>query len=86
MNIGFANHKKGVIWNGANVVPSVAYTVATMYRILDQIRLQTTALQPTVITYEEPLKTNPNMAVNFLIPTSLTSGNIYLTINGYRGF
>jgi hypothetical protein len=71
---------------GANVVPSVAYTGTTMYRILDQIRLQTTALQPTVTTYEEPLKTNPNMAVNFLIPTSLTSGNIYLTTNGYRGF
>ncbi len=34
MNIGFANHKKGVIWNGANVVPSVAYTAATMYRHL----------------------------------------------------
>ena len=71
---------------GANVVPSVAYTGTTMYRILDQIRLQTTSLQPTVITYEEPLKTNPNMAVNFLIPASLTSGNIYLTTNGYRGF
>ena len=66
-------------------MPSVAYTAATMYRILDQIRLQTTSLQPTVINYEEPLKTNLNMAVNFLIPTSLTSGNIYLTINGYRG-
>ena len=66
-------------------MPSVAYTAATMYRILDKIRLQTTSLQPTVINYEEPLKTNLNMAVNFLIPTSLTSGNIYLTINGYRG-
>ena len=71
---------------GANVVPSVAYTGTTMYRILDQIRLQTTAFQPTVINYEEPLRNNPNMAVNFLIPTSLTSGNIYLTTNGYRGF
>ena len=66
-------------------MPSVAYTAATMYSILDQIRIQTTSLQPTVINYEEPLKTNLNMAVNFLIPTSLTSGNIYLTINGYRG-
>jgi hypothetical protein len=71
---------------GTNVVPSVAYTGTTMYRILDQLRLQTVALQPTVITYEEPLKTNPNTALNFLIPVSLTSGNIYLTTNGYRGF
>ena len=71
---------------GANIIPSVAYTGTTMYRILDQIRLQTSAFQPTVINYEEPLRNNPNMAVNFLIPTSLTSGNIYLTVNGYRGF
>ena len=71
---------------GSNVVPSVAYTGTTMNRILDQIRLQTTALTPVVINYEQPLRTVSNMALNFLIPTSLTSGNIYLTVNGFRGF
>ena len=71
---------------GANVVPSVAYTGTTMNRIFDQIRFQTTAITPTLITYEEPLRSNPNMAINFLIPTTLTSGAIYLTVNGYRGF
>lgn len=70
---------------GANIVPSVAYTSSTVYRILDFYRLQTTALQPVVIDYEEPLKTNSNMSANFLIPTTLTSGNIYVTVNGYRG-
>ena len=71
---------------GSNVVPTVAYTGTTGYRVFDQIQLQTTALVPTTITYTQPLRGNPNMALNFLIPTTLTSGNIYLTINGYRGF
>jgi hypothetical protein len=71
---------------GANVVPSVAYTGTTMYRVLDQVRLQTTALVPTKLDYELPLRGIANTATNILIPTSLTSGNIYLTVNGYRGF
>ena len=71
---------------GSNVIPSVAYTGTTGYRILDQIRLQTTALTPTVIDYKEPIRSNLNNSLNFLIPTTLTSGNIYLTINGFRGF
>ena len=71
---------------GANVVPSVAYTGTTVYRMLDQIRVQTVSMASTMFIYDEPLKTNPNMAVNLLIPTSLVSGSIYITVNGYRGF
>jgi len=71
---------------GSNVVPSVAYTGTTVYRILDQIRFQTTALEPTLLDYSEPLRSSANMAINFLIPLSLLTGNIYITINGYRGF
>lgn len=71
---------------GANVVPSVAYTGTTGYRVFDQIRLQTTALPMTIFNFEQPLRSNPNMAINILIPSSLTSGSIYLTVNGYRGF
>lgn len=71
---------------GANVIPSVAYTASSLYRVFDLIRFQTTALSPTLISYEQPLRSNPNMALNILIPTSLVSGNIYITANGYRGF
>lgn len=71
---------------GANVVPSVAYTGTTVYRMLDQIRVQTASMASTMFLYDEPLKTNPNMAVNLLIPTTLVSGSIYITVNGYRGF
>lgn len=71
---------------GANVVPSVAYTGTTMYRVLDQVRLQTAALSPTALNYDLPLRGIANTATNILIPSSLTSGNIYLTVNGYRGF
>jgi len=71
---------------GANVVPSVAYTGTTVYRMLDQIRVQTASMTSTMFLYDEPLKTNPNMAVNLLIPTTLVSGSIYITVNGYRGF
>lgn len=71
---------------GSNVVPSIAYTGTTVYRALEQIRLQTVALVPTEFTYEEPIRTNTNTALNFFIPTSFVTGNIYLTVNGYRGF
>lgn len=70
---------------GSNVVPSVAYTGTTMYRVFDQIRLQTAAGERT-ITYNQPLRGIANTITNFLIPTSLTSGNIFITVNGYRGF
>ena len=70
---------------GSNVVPSVAYTGTTMYRVFDQIRLQTIAGVQTFI-YNQPLRGIANTITNFLIPTSLTSGSIYITVNGYRGF
>lgn len=70
---------------GANAVPSVAYTGTTCYRILFQFRLQTAAIGvPTTITFPTPLRGAPNTNTNFLIPTSMTSGTIYLTANGYR--
>jgi hypothetical protein len=72
---------------GANTVPSVAYTGTTGYRLLFQFRLQTTAIGvPTTVTFPTPLRGAPNVTTNFLIPTSMTSGNIYLTANGYKGF
>ena len=59
----------------------------TFYRVLYQIRLQTTAIgTPAVLTFPTPLRPQPNAAVNLFIPVSLTSGNIYLTPSGYRGY
>jgi hypothetical protein len=72
---------------GANVVPSVAYTGTTGYRILYQTRLQTTGIPtPVTINFPNPLRGNANSVTNFLIPTSLTSGSIFIAVNGYRGF
>jgi hypothetical protein len=72
---------------GANVVPSVAYTGTTMYRILFQHKLQTTGIAaPVTITFSTPLKGIANTQCNLLFPSSLTSGNLYLSVNGYRGF
>lgn len=72
---------------GSNVVPSVAYTGTTMYRVLYQQKLQTAGIVvPTTITFPTPLKGIANTACNLLFPTSLTSGSVYLTVNGYRGF
>ncbi len=59
----------------------------TFYRVLHAIRLQTTALSvPIVIAFPTPLRGMANVAINLLIPSSLTSGSIYVTTNGYRGF
>jgi len=59
----------------------------TFYRVLHLIRLQTTALSyPIVIAFPTPLRGMANVATNLLIPVSLTTGNIYITTNGYRGF
>lgn len=71
---------------GSNVVPSVAYTGTTMYRILHQFRFQTTAQQSVSFVLPNPYRGIANTACNFLIPTTLTSGSIYLTVTGYRGF
>lgn len=72
---------------GANVVPSVAYTGTTVYRILYQQHFRATGIpQTTLIGFPSPLKGIANMITNFLIPTTMTSGTIYITSNGYRGF
>jgi hypothetical protein len=72
---------------GANVVPSVAYTGTTVYRILYQQHFRATGIpQTTIITFPNPLRGIANMITNFLIPTTMTSGTIYITSTGYRGF
>lgn len=72
---------------GANVVPSVAYTGTTVYRILYQQHFRASGIpQSTIITFPNPLRGIANMITNFLIPTTMTSGTIYITSTGYRGF
>ena len=72
---------------GANVVPSVAYTGTTVYRILYQQHFRATGVpQTTMIAFHNPLRGNSNILTNFLIPTTMTSGSIYITSTGYRGF
>jgi len=72
---------------GSNVVPSVAYTGTTMYRILYQQHFRATGIPQTIIiTFPNPLRGIANMITNFLIPTTMTSGTIYITSTGYRGF
>ena len=72
---------------GANVVPSVAYTGTTVYRILYQQHFRATGIpQTTLIDFPNPLRGIANMITNFLIPTTMTSGTIYITSTGYRGF
>ena len=72
---------------GSNVVPSVAYTGTTMYRILYQKHFRASGIQQTtIITFPNPLRGIANMITNFLIPTTMTSGTIYITSTGYRGF
>lgn len=72
---------------GANVVPSVAYTGTTVYRILYQQHFRATGIpQTTLIDFPSPLRGIANMITNFLIPTTMTSGTIYITSTGYRGF
>jgi len=64
-----------------------ATSAFTFYRVLHAIRLQTTALSdPIVIAFPTPLRGMANVATNLLIPLSLTTGSIYITTNGYRGF
>jgi hypothetical protein len=72
---------------GSNVVPSVAYTGTTVYRILYQQHFRSAGIpQTTMITFATPIRGIANMITNFLIPTTMTSGTIYITSNGYRGF
>jgi hypothetical protein len=72
---------------GANVVPSVAYTGTTMYRILYQQHFRTTGISATIsLDFPNPIRGNSNVQMNFLIPVTMTSGTIYVTSSGYRGF
>lgn len=64
-----------------------ATSAFTFYRVQQTLRFQTAAISaPINIIFTQPLKTIGNGALNMLIPVSLTSGAIYLGINGYRGF
>ncbi len=72
---------------GTAVAITGSTSAFTFYRLLYPIRVQTAAIgSPALVTFPTPLKGFANTAINLLIPTSLTSGNIYLTVNGYRGF
>lgn len=70
---------------GAAITTTGSTSTFTFYRLLFPLRLQTTAVAMQTVVFETPLKTIANSPVNLLIPASLTSGNIYLTINGFRG-
>jgi hypothetical protein len=70
---------------GSNVVPSVAATAGTCYRILYQLHFRTTGVaSPTVIDFPQPLRGVSNAAMSLLIPVSMTSGTIYISPSGYR--
>jgi hypothetical protein len=70
---------------GANIVPSVAYTGTTCYRVLYQQHFRSSGIdRPMNIQFNNPQRGLGNSALNFLIPTSMTSGTIYLTTNGFR--
>lgn len=72
---------------GANVVPSAAATAGTCYRILYQQHFRTTGVaSPTVIDFPQPLRGVSNAAMSLLIPVTMTSGTIYISSSGYRGF
>ena len=72
---------------GTAIAVTGSTSAFTFYRLLYPIRIQTAAVgTPAIITFPTPLKGFANSATNLLIPSSLTSGNIYLTVNGYRGF
>lgn len=70
---------------GTNVVPTVAYTGTTVYRILYQQHFRASGIDmPISVEFNNPQRSRGNFPINFLIPTSLTSGTIYLTTNGFR--
>jgi hypothetical protein len=72
---------------GAAIQITGSTSAFTFYRVLQPLRFQTTAIgAPVQIEFQQPIRSISNGAINFLIPSSLTSGSIYLTANGYRGF
>lgn len=72
---------------GAAIAITGSTSAFTFYRVFQTLLLPTTGITiPTQINYANPLRGNSNNAMNFYIPTSLTSGNISVTAVGYRGF
>ena len=70
---------------GTNIVPTVAYTGTTCYRILYQQHFRSSGIdRPMNVQFTNPQRGRGNERLNFLIPTSMTSGTIYLTTNGFR--
>jgi hypothetical protein len=72
---------------GTAIAVTGSTSAFTFYRVLYQLKLQTPAIgAPAAVTFTNPIRTIGNGAVNFLIPTSLVNGNIYITPFGYNGF
>ena len=71
--------------SGAAITTGGTTSAFTFYRILFPIRLQTLAAPLQTVVFQTPTRSIANSSINLLIPLSLISGNIYLTINGYRG-
>ena len=70
---------------GANVVPTVAATAGTCYRILYQQHFRTTGIPQSIsISFPNPIRNNGNAPINFLIPVSMVTGTIYISSSGYR--
>lgn len=77
----------GLAVGGANLVPSVAYVGTTCFRVLYQLRLQTVGIvTPNTIIFPTPLRGDIAGQTMVYLPASLTSGTIYITMNGYRAF
>lgn len=72
--------------NGTAIQITGVTSAFTVYKVMTQIRLQTAAIAtPYVIDFLNPLRGSSNIGTLIAYP-SLTSGSIYLTVNGYRGF
>lgn len=72
--------------NGTAIQITGVTSAFTVYKVMTQIRLQTAAIAtPYVIDFSNPLRGSSNIGTLIAYP-SLTSGSIYLTVNGYRGF
>lgn len=70
---------------GGTGVQVTASGTATAYRILKQIRLQTTALPVTAVQLPSPIRSAPNVAISLLASATQT-GTIYADTQGYYGF
>ena len=57
----------------------------TAYRVLDSVRLQTTSLPLTQVTFSNPIRTNSNVTLSVL-SSATTTGTVYVQAQGYYGF